>query len=668
MERNKLKSRHIHLDFHTSEWIEDMGVQFDPDEFADTLEKSKVNSITLFTRCHHGRLYYDSKLFPEHVHPHLKDRNFLEQQVASCHRKGIDVNLYTTICWDKLIADEHPEWVCINENGELDDFKGKKYFEAGFYKNLCMNTAYRDYVKKQFGEAIRGIPAEGVWFDAAFIVECCCPCCIKKMKQQKLNPSNKNDRQKFAVMTYHDWVKDLSDFIWSIDPKLNVTFNKGHVGITEKEVKDYYTYYAIESLPGGEWGYMDFPISVKYNRNFCNPCFGMTGRFHTEWGDYHSFRNKEALAFECFSMISNGASCIIGDQLEPGGKLNPYMYQQIGEVFNEIEEKEPWCVNVTPNVEIGVFLEEEFVDVEIGDIPKATEGVARILQELSYQYDFIDSAADFAKYKVLVLPDVIPIDDKLKEKIERFLANGGKLLATYEAGLNKEKSMFMLDKLGVNYQGHAPYSPDFIIPTGEIGKGLYPSEHVMYMQGSLVEAKPEAKVLEKTIKPVFNRTWEHFSSHLHSPSSGEEGYPAIVATDQTIYFIHPLFSQYRYNATPWVRTFVKNALELLLPNQLVSHNGPTTLTTNIMQQQDNNRDVLHLLHYIPEKKSETLEIVDTVIPLYDTKIQLSVSNEVTSIKCQPENIDLDFTINENKISFTVPKILGHQLIEISYSA
>ena len=60
-----LPFRQIHLDFHTSEAIAGVGADFDPDEFAGTLAKAHVNSITCFARCHHGWLYSQSQPNPE---------------------------------------------------------------------------------------------------------------------------------------------------------------------------------------------------------------------------------------------------------------------------------------------------------------------------------------------------------------------------------------------------------------------------------------------------------------------------------------------------------------------------------------------------------------------------------------------------------------------------
>ncbi|EPZ54535.1 hypothetical protein H477_3675 [[Clostridium] sordellii ATCC 9714] len=71
---DKLNFRQVHLDFHTSEYINNVGESFDSDKFAQILNESCVNSITCFARCHHGWLYYPSKNNSEMIHPNLKTK------------------------------------------------------------------------------------------------------------------------------------------------------------------------------------------------------------------------------------------------------------------------------------------------------------------------------------------------------------------------------------------------------------------------------------------------------------------------------------------------------------------------------------------------------------------------------------------------------------------
>ncbi len=92
MQENELRFRQIHMDYHTSEHIAGVGAEFDPDEFADTLAKAAVDSVTVFGRCHHGWLYYDSKKFRDRIHPNLAYKHLLRDQIRACHKRVRCVN------------------------------------------------------------------------------------------------------------------------------------------------------------------------------------------------------------------------------------------------------------------------------------------------------------------------------------------------------------------------------------------------------------------------------------------------------------------------------------------------------------------------------------------------------------------------------------------------
>jgi hypothetical protein len=102
--------------------------------------------------------------------------------------------------------------------------------------------------------------------------------------------------------------------------------------------------------------------------------------------------------------------------------------------------------------------------------------------------------------------------------------------------------------LGVSLVGEAPYSPDFIVPKTALAKGLPDTELVMYVKGMQVKALPGTEVLAEANVPYFNREWNHFSSHKHTPSSGKVGYPAVIKNGRSIYLCIPIFTQYQRNA------------------------------------------------------------------------------------------------------------------------
>ncbi|WP_218915138.1 alpha-L-fucosidase [Caldanaerobius polysaccharolyticus] len=332
----ELPFREVHLDFHTSPDIEGVGVKFDAEEFATTLEKARVNSITCFARCHHGYLYYDSKKFPERIHPHLVNKNLLRDQIEACHKHGIRVPIYITVQWDKYTADEHPEWLAVDESGRPF---GNSTFEAGFYRKLCVNSPYRDFLKALTLEILETFPVDGLFFDIVQPTPCACRYCREDMIKQGLNPASLEDRKEFGQMLINEFKRDMTNFVRQYNKDCTIFYNKGHVGPAHRPVVDAYTHFELETLPSGGWGYLHFPVTMRYARNLGLDCLGQTGKFHTSWGDFHSFKNKAALEYECFRMLALNAKCMIGDQLEPNGKLSDAVYELIGSVYSQVEKK-----------------------------------------------------------------------------------------------------------------------------------------------------------------------------------------------------------------------------------------------------------------------------------------------------------------------------------------
>jgi alpha-L-fucosidase len=135
-----IRFRQIHMDFHTSPEIPDVGADFDGAEFAQTLKQANVDSVTCFAKCHHGMSYYPTEVGV--VHPHLK-RDLLGEQIEACHRAGINVPVYISVVWDEHAAAAHADWLQVSPSGAL---AGRPPFGNHGWRFLCMNSPYLDYV------------------------------------------------------------------------------------------------------------------------------------------------------------------------------------------------------------------------------------------------------------------------------------------------------------------------------------------------------------------------------------------------------------------------------------------------------------------------------------------------------------------------------------------
>ncbi|MDR0655675.1 MAG: hypothetical protein LBG22_05110 [Treponema sp.] len=654
----QLSPRQVHLDFHTSEYIPAVASEFDAASFARTVKEAHISSITVFARCHHGWLYYPSKKFPELIHPNLADKNLLVEQVGALHEAGVRAPVYITVQWDYHTATTRPEWLIRKLDGSHE---GGPFTEPGFYQSLCVNTGYYEFLKAHTEEVceLLGQELDGIFFDIVGIRPCWCASCRAEMKRLGINAADEEAVQGFAKTVLTRFKRDMTAVVRKYSKDCTIFYNAGHVGPCTRDSADAYTHFELESLPSGSWGYQHFPVTARYARKLGLDCMGMTGKFHTEWGDFHSLKNQAALEFECFRMLSYGFAASVGDQLEPRGALNPATYRLIGSVFGPFEEREPWARPAVPLTEAALFSSESPL-VE-HKMPEDILGAAQLLEELALQFDILDETMDLSPYRLAILPESFRPAPDFERKLESFVARGGAVIACGKAllsGDNRFPACF-----GAGYEGENECCPDFLIARGKLAGGLEPdNEYVIYQQGLHIKADAD-KTLLCARSPYFPRKGDRFCSHRYTPSAGGKPYPAAVRNGNVLYFSHPLFTQYRSNAPRWCKTLISNAIDLLLPQRLVRHDGPSTLTVSVLEQTEKERYSVHLLSYIPVRKSATIDIIEERTPVRNLSLELHLPRKLRGARLVPEGRELPLTEDKR---VTIPLVDGYAVLELPF--
>ncbi len=667
MPAQPLRFRQVHLDFHTSEHIPDVAAAFDPDCFAETLANAAVDSITCFARCHHGWLYYPSEQFAERIHPHLKRPDLLGEQIAACHKRDIRVPIYITVQWDDFTGREHPEWLCLDPEGKYlaEGEHGYSAFQPGFYRFFCLNTPYRDFLKAQTAEVLdRYDPVDGLFFDIVKPQPCACPWCRQDMQARGIDPADPVTRMAFGREVIKDFMHDMSDFVRQRNDQATIFYNSSHVSPKTRPWADAYSHFELESLPSGGWGYMHFPLTVRYARKLGKDVLGMTGKFHTSWGDFQSFKNPAALEFECFQMLAMGARCSIGDQLHPAGTICQQTYELIGQVYRSVQDKEPWCRDAHPVCDVALLSCEEFTASAHNALPPTAVGATRMLQEIGVQFDILDSQMSLERYRALILPDEIPVDAELNSKIQAFVESGGAVLATGKSGLSPDGAGFGLSCIPAEWAGPAEFEPDFLRPGPELARGLRTADYVMYQTALAIRPAENAEILAETVAPYFNRTWEHFCSHRHAPSRGEVIGPAAVGRGRVVYLTHPVFQTYAACAPVWCKLLVRNALDYILPDPLLRVAGASSIVATVTEQPAHSRRIVHLLHYIPERRGQAFDVIEDVLPVRDVELSLRCAQAPAGVQQVPEARALDFEMVDGRAEIHLPELRGHAMIEV----
>lgn len=106
-------------------------------------------------------------------------------------------------------------------------------------------------------------------------------------------------------------------------------------------------------------------------------------------------------------------------------------------------------------------------------------------------------------------------------------------------------------------------------------------------------------------------------------------------------------------------------MENLLKEPSLKVYGPSSMEATLRKQ--NNRLVLHLLNYIPQRRTKTIDIVDTKLPVYDVKVSVKTCENVREIRMERAAEKVSFSKDESGyINFTIPKVDGYEVITINY--
>ncbi|MBQ7455515.1 MAG: beta-galactosidase trimerization domain-containing protein, partial [Clostridia bacterium] len=400
---------------------------------------------------------------------------------------------------------------------------------------------------------------------------------------------------------------------------------------------------------------------AAYVRTLDKAFLGMTGKFHTTWGEFGGFKHPNALIYETGLSLACSACCSVGDQLHPSGEMNMSTYRLIGAAYEQVEKKEPWCRGAVNEADIAVLSCEAVLGSGRGGFgTESNTGANRILLEGKHLFDFIDEQADFSRYKLLVLPDQILLGDALAARLNGYIAQGGRVLLTGLSGLNRDRTGFALD-VGADFAGLSPFRPDYMIPRFAMMNGE--TAYVMYAPGVALQ-NVRGEVLCDRQAPYFNRSWAHFSSHQHTPNDVAAPLsPAAVLNGRVAYIGWNVFEDYATKGELHVKELALHAVERLLGDERrVRTSLPDRGIVTVTKQEG--RSVVHLLFAHTTVRGQGIEVIEDAVPLCGVAVDLRVDFEPKRVSLAPQGDELPFQYDRGRVRFTVPKVLLHQMVAV----
>ncbi len=681
-------TRQIHLDFHTSEHIPDVGKYFSKEQFKEALQIGHINQINIFGKCHHSWCYYPTKVQHAKMHPNLKI-DLLGQQIEACHEINVKAPVYLTVGWSAHDAETHPEWCARNSDGSIIEFnkktgneteeiistgqhsdkevriKNKNFRPYCNWKFMCPTGKYEELISNTVTELCSNYQVDGFFFDIHFTqLKCYCDNCKSSIKKNGFdikNPEEVNTHWNDIIL--RNFTKNMTAHIQSMRPDASIFYN-GLTVLERKEnllfrVHENATKNDLEDLPTTWGGYDKLATQSRYFHNYSDkPIIGMSGKFHTSWGEFGGFKYPEALKYEAAAMISHGARCNFGDHLHPSGEMDLDTYRNVGIAFEYIKKIEDYGIGGKPFSNIALYLTGSY---------DADDGVARILLEEHIEYEVVSinsSQERINEFELIIIPSATVSKEEVR-KLKKFQNKGGSLIVIGKGALDSKEEKFIFD-IGAKYIGPSDFDMDYIQVGNELSSNLVSSPFVTYSPAIKSEANRDSKILADIKVPYFSRTLEKYNGHLYAPNKlKKEEYPAVLHFKNIIFFAHDIDRIYAENGSKVHRQLFGNAIKYLHKNIMIESKGlPSAGRVTVLHQENKKRFIIHLLYAPPLERGRCL-VIEDLPEIHNVELYINLNKRIKNAYFL--NLDKNILISENKkINVTVDKFKMHEALILEY--
>ena len=293
-----------------------------------------------------------------------------------------------------------------------------------------------------------------------------------------------------------------------------------------------------------------------------------------------------------------------------------------------------------------------------------------MLLEGKFTFDVIDLESELSPYRLVILPDAIPVGPALKAKLEAYLAAGGRVLLTGRSGIG-EDGRFVLDA-GAEWQGTSPNKGgDFVLPIPALRSDFVADPLFMYAPAERITLT-DGETLGDVYEPYFDRTPRHFSGHVNAASQPDpSGWACGSRKGGITYFAFPIFTCYhQLGAVAMLEIAEKLIASALGGPQMLTASLPRAGRATVRHQAAANRDVVHLLHAAPVLRGQFrgagVQPIQDLVPLqrrggHPRGARGGEVRQARSAGRGPSLLE-----ESGRIAFEVPEVIGHQMIEVQY--
>ena len=684
------RNKRLLFDWH----IPDFGdpIRLDVPAYLAAVDRMKPETIYLMGKSAFGCTYYDDAMG---FHNRALKQDIFAELVEPLRQRGIEVIAYFNITLNDVAGKAHPEWHQVDPEGKAV----VKYT----YRQLCMNSPYRDLLYSMMCDLAGKYAVDGFWFDLAYMHEegCFCACCREGFREDagcELTPDIAEDAAALALFhrfrrdTRRRFIEDAIAGLLKVRPGLRFGFNHaGDMAFAQPETDRAASWLSREFHPpifsrGG--------MDARYMRAGGKPFELMLPESLGSWGDW-TVMTKGTMCTMAAISVAHGGAPIIGHVAYPSGdyagKVAPAVVETISDAFAFMDARAEFCRDAV-SVPVGACFysaEDFWAGQTRGGLAQqpgnyhTLRGMTNLLADNNLQFDVLseETLGRLGEYEYLVVGETEYVSAATESALRRYVEEGGTLIATGRTSLSDrlgraEKRFGLGDLLGVEYAGESPFSVSYLDALDKGITGGLPEMPLLLKASRLHDVVPKVRS-QRCRAADGTEVWARFTDpalepdlaafrhiyHMHCPPASRTDWPAIVhrrvGKGRTLYVAGPLCSAYGYTSSPWLRRLFLNLLAAMGLPRALRVDGPAGIETSLMRQGDR-----WLLHLVPAA-TECPNSIQAAEGRYIDRVRVRVTKPgVKSVRLVPSGAALEFRATAEGVEFGVPAFREWMIVEI----
>ncbi|NLX57601.1 MAG: hypothetical protein GXY74_00765 [Phycisphaerae bacterium] len=642
--------RRMLVDMHIPDWDPAFLAQYDPAEMVRLYQRAGLTSVMFYTQSHVGLCYWPTTTGK--MHEGLRGRDIVGETLDLLRQAGIDACAYYSVIYNNWARLEHPEWrlvmnrpanegsryglCCPNNPGyrrfcldQVADLLGRYrfdglFFDMTFWPGVCLCEHCRRRYRDETG---REIPAVVHWCDEAW-------CRFQEAREQwmldfALALNDAARRASAGITAYHNFASSLANWV--------------SVGFRNAAANDF--------LGADFYGDPAEQLTVcklMTNLSAHLPVEFMTSRCLT-LVEHENNKSAETIRMQALATALFGGAMLFIDAIHPDGTVNPAPYESIRTVFDEMSRYEPHFGGC-PVEDVAVYFSgESKMDFADNGTPVAdaifkrayphrasVTGICRTLQEAHIPFGVITrrQLADLDRYKVVVLPNVLRMDQEEVAAVREYVRRGGAIYASRYTSLTetcgtRHDDFLLADVFGCHFAGDDLGDVAYLKPADDrLREAIVPQNYLGHMgrpgtlhagAGTLrLAAQGRGRALATLTEP-YDRSWgdlgtRNWSSIHSAPPWRDTDAPAIVAhTFGKGRAVYSAADIERIDCAAHRRAVLALLRDLLAGRQSAAADAHPCVWMTVADQPDRSRLVAGFLNY--QKQLPSVPLAETPFTL-----------------------------------------------------